>query len=104
MSLANIARRMTLRGIVLIIILFVVTINAAHASDPGRWVYDLFRSSVHVEYYTDDGSGIAVGPEGETIEFCVKGEPCDIPDPVIEEQKPQAYLPVITVHRRRPTN
>ena len=113
MSLAKIARRMTLRGIVLIIILFVVTINAAHASDPGRWVYDLFRSSVHVEYYSDDGSGIAVGPEGETIEFCVKGEPCDVSIRTHHRRThlhpPQLYMPAIstdiptiTVTRRRP--
>jgi len=115
MSLAKIAGRMTLRGIVLIIILFVVTINAAHAAnDPGRWVYDLFRSSVHVEYYDDDGSGIAVGPEDETIEFCVRGEPCDVqPDftigAPISTTSGSLYMPTIstdiptvTVTRRRP--
>ena len=115
MSLAKIAGRMTLRGIVLIIILFVVTINAAHAAnDPGRWVYDLFRSSVHVQYLDDDGSGIAVGPEGETIEFCVRGEPCDVqPEPTIGTPISTASsclympavstdIPTITVTRRRP--
>ena len=88
MSLAKIAGRMTLRGIVLIIILLVVSINAVHASDPCRWVYDLFRHSVGVTLNAD-GSGFAVGPEGETIRFCVVGEACDT-------------VPTITVTRRRP--
>ena len=114
MSLAKIAGRMTLRGIVLIIILLVVSINAVHASDPGRWVYDLFRSSVHVEYYDDDGSGIAIGPEGETIEFCVRSEPCDV-QPELTMGAPisttsislymptvSTNIPTITVTRRRP--
>ena len=89
MSLAKIAGRMTLRGIVLIIILLVVSINAVHAAnDPGRWVYDLFRHDVNVTL-NSDGSGFAVGPEGETIRFCVLGEACDT-------------IPTITVTRRRP--
>lgn len=67
---------MTLRSIVLIIILLVVTINGAHASDPGRWIPDLFRHTVTVTLYPD-GSGTAVGPEGETIIFCVQDEQCD---------------------------
>ena len=107
MSLAKIAGRMTLRGIVLIIILLVVSINAVHASDPGRWVYDLFRSSVHVEYYDDDGSGIAIGAEGETIEFCVRGAPCDVqPEFTISSSlympTISTDIPTVTVHRRRP--
>ena len=90
MSLAKIAGRMTLRGVVLIVILLVVMINGAHAqdSDPGRWVYDLFRHSVGVTL-NDDGSGFAVGPEGEMIHFCVDGAPCD-------------DVPTIVVTRRRP--
>ena len=88
MSLAKIAGRMTLRGVVLIVILLVVSINAVHASDPGRWVYDLFRHDVNVTL-NSDGSGFAVGPEGETIRFCVVGEACDT-------------VPTIVVTRRRP--
>ncbi len=85
---AALARRMTLRGVILIIILFVITVNAAHASDPGRWVYDLFRHDVGVTL-NDDGSGFAVDPEGEMIRFCVVGADCD-------------HVPTITVTRRRP--
>lgn len=98
---------MTLRGIVLIIILFVVTINAAHASDPGRWVYDLFRSSVHVQYLDDDGSGIAIGPEGETVEFCVRGEPCDVqPEPTVAAPActSTTYMPIISTDSTSSTN
>ncbi len=89
---AKFARRMTLRSVILIIILLVVTINGAHASDsdPGRWVYDLFRHTVGVTLNAD-GSGFAVGPEGEMIHFCVVNAECD-------------KTPTITVTRRRPVH
>jgi hypothetical protein len=97
---------MTLRSIIISIILVVIALNTVHAGDPGRWVFDLFRSSVAVTLY-EDGSGRAVGPEGETITFCVEAAPCDSTAPELAEPAPPAagsvYLPAITA-ARRPTN
>lgn len=67
---------LTLRHIVILIILLVILLNTAQGTDNRRhWVYDLFKSSTSVQIF-EDGSGIAAGPEGETIRFCIDDKPC----------------------------
>lgn len=104
---------LTIRHIVILIILLVILANTAQgaSSDPGRWVFDLFRHSTQVQLF-EDGSGVAAGPEGETIRFCVDGELCDDREqrlradtphrvmlPIIQQSKNSDQ--VITVTRRR---